>query len=148
MIEAPKTFWYFAGTALLIIAIAVAWRIYGGQPATLDIPGGVSVSLGSAISAAQATVTQIQQQAKDQQDEIAQLEQTVSADQALIKQLVAQIQNTPQAPASLKNSARALEEQQSKFVFPKIQTVDPALIKSAQERLSVAHSLASQLQGR
>lgn len=87
MIEAPKPLWYCAGGALLVIALAVGWRIVD-EIGNVKIQGGdLSISLDGVqqnISTAQLTVAQVQKEAQAQHDEIVQLEQTISADQARI----------------------------------------------------------------
>src|SRR5215467_7638562 len=100
MADAPKTFWVLAGIAVLVVAGAFAFRILQGSTGSLDIEG-VKVEISNAqqgISDAQASFTQLTQQAEAQAQEIKRLEERLAQAQARIKELVATIQHLPQAP--------------------------------------------------
>jgi hypothetical protein len=149
MAETNRQFWYFAGVALILIALAVSWRIIQpGQGVTLQgNTEGVSVSLTGVqqnITAAQQTIAQLTQQAQAQTTEIEQLEQSLVAEQNRINQLLAQLQSTAQAPA-VKRSIEAFRAAQPAQPLPPIRRVDPKLLSEANTRLQQASSQANAL---
>jgi len=150
MPETPKPFWYFVGTAVLILALAVSWRLVSGPGIFSLTAPSLSVSLNDAqqkVSQAQDTVTQVTQQAQDQQSEIAQLEQTVASQKARIQQLVSEIQNSAAAPTQLRATAQqALFAEQALRLPPRVQRVDPALLLRAQTQLQSARIAIQTLQ--
>ena len=148
MLDAPKPFWYLAGIALLIVAIPIGWRIANVNQAVTVDASGVSVTLAGvqqSISEAQESVTQFQQQAQAQSAEIGELETQLRADQNRISTLVAEVQSSQQVPASVKASARTIQEQQDRQIVPAVPTVDAALLVKAQGKLAEAHDLAAKL---
>jgi hypothetical protein len=153
MAEISRQFWYFAGGALILIALAVSWRIIQpGQGVTITgNTEGLSVSLSGVqqnIAAAQQTIAQLTQQAQAQTTEIEQLEQRLAAEQNRVNQLLAQIQSAVQAPA-VKQSIAQFRATQPAQALPPITRVDPKLLSEASARLQQAsrqaNSLAAQL---
>jgi hypothetical protein len=133
--EAPKSFWILAGIALIVIAGALAFRILNPNQSVQVAAGeGLSISLGT-----------VQQEAAAQQNEIAQLEARIGADQNEIRNLVAEIKGSPTAPPALKSSAEGLLNSQASRPLPTIRTVDPKLLEGAQLRLNTASKLATEL---
>jgi DNA repair ATPase RecN len=140
MADAPKPFWYFAGTGVLIVLIAFAYRVYAGSGGSVDV-AGLKVEVDSAqqgITAAQSTVDQLTQQAQAQSQQIQTLESRLAQAQERIRQLVAQIEHIPQAPAATKQAAQLTLKEEAVQAMPAIRRIDVQLLSKAQAQLKSA----------
>jgi len=146
MADVPKPFWYFVGPGVLVVLLAIGYRVYTGSGGTIDVEG-VKVEVDNAqqgISAAQSIVDQLTKQAASQSSEIEALESQLSQAQARIRQLVADIQRLP-ASAATKSSAQAALNESFAKPMPPIARVDAQLLSKAQAQLNVARTSVEKL---
>ncbi len=148
--SAPKPVWYMVGGAVVILALAVGYRIVNPNQ-DVKISGGkdgFSVQMGAvqdSIDQAEQTVATVTQQAEEQRAQIVQLEERVKSQQQRIEELLAQIQKMPQAPAALRSSVEALHAAEVAAPVASIRPVDPQLLAAARLHLSQAKTLAAKL---
>jgi DNA repair ATPase RecN len=140
MADAPKPFWYFAGSGVLLVLIAIAYRVALGSGGSVDL-AGLKVEIDSAqqgLTAAQSTVDDVAQQAEAQAKEITLLESRLAQAQTRIRQLVAEIQRMPQASAAVKQAAQLALREDAAQAPPPVTRIDTMLLSKAQTQLKNA----------
>lgn len=151
MADAPRPFWYLAGAALMIIAVAVAIRISNrSQPFTVSGGGdGVTITMGGvekSIAAAQTSVAAASTQLDTQRDEISTLEGQVHSQQDTIQALLNEIDHLgAAAPPALRSSAKLIRAQTLGRPPMAVTRVDANLLKDASAQLAAARASMAKL---